>query len=379
MRLSASTLCLAGALVLAVTGGCRDARPNVVHFGAILSRTGPAAPYGEDNFKGLQLAKETINEQGGIDGKAIDIDVQDSAGDPGQAVLLAQRFAANPQILAILGPTRTGDTLAVARLLPSLRIPMMSVGSTGVWPAKDGGFNEWTLRSTRVDTYLTAPLLRVARDRFGVKRVAIVYTANDDWSVSVVHSFEESMRALGLQLVAEESQLTGDTDRRPQLTKIIAANPDGLIVDTLSTDAPTIASQARQLGFQGLFIGTAGFTNPETWNLARPGVLEGTLLADNFFAGSMRPAAQEFVRRYRVRFGKDAPPYAAYAFDGLQIVAAALKRTPVPWTRDGLRQALGSTKDYDGVLGNITYHGRGDAEKGALILRIEKNGYVQLN
>jgi branched-chain amino acid transport system substrate-binding protein len=358
---------------------CQRKTDNAVHFGAILSLTGAAAPYGQDNLRGLQLAEEVLNERGGIRGKKVVVDIQDSAGDPAQAVTLAQRFASDQNMLGILGPTRTGETLAVAKLLPNIQISMMSVGSTGDWNAAGGEFNDWTFRSTRVDTYLIEPLLKAARDRFEVKKVAIIYTANDDYAKSVEPIYEKIAQDLGIEVVAKESQMTGDTDRSAQLTNIKGAHPDGLIINTLASDAPTIAAQARKLGITSRFLGTAGFTNPSTWQNAGPGVLDGTIVAENFFPGSSKPAVQLFVERYKKKFGGDPPPYAAYAYDGLMLLATAVDKSGAQNNRRSVRDALGSISGYEGVLGTLTYRGKGDAEKTPIILQIQKGTYIQLD
>lgn len=364
---------------LVVFTACAPSKRNGVEFGVILSLTGPAATYGQDNLRGLQLAREVLNEKGGINGKKVELDIQDSAGDPAQSVALARRFAADHNVIAILGPTRTGEAVAVAKLLPTLQIPMMSVGSTGDWQSAAGEFNQWTFRSTRTDDiHLIEPLLKTARDRFGVRRIAAIYTANDDWSVSVMKVYEQAIRILGLQLVAKESQMTGDTDRSAQLTKMKNAEPDALIIDTLASDAPTIANQARRLGIRSIFMGTAGFTSPDTWKLAEPGALDGTLLAENFFSGSPRPVVREFVERYHRKYNADPPGYAAYAYDGLLLLAEACRRVNDPHDRRAVCDALGSIQGFDGVLGRLTYHGRGDAEKTPLILQIKNGRYVQI-
>jgi branched-chain amino acid transport system substrate-binding protein len=370
-------------VLLAIAGlavsSCKRATDNAIHFGAILSLTGAAAPYGQDNLHGLQLAQEVLNERGGIRGKKVEVDIQDSTGDAAQAVTLAQRFASDSNVLGILGPTRTGETVAVAKLLPNLQIPMMSVGSTGDWKTAGGDFNDWTFRSTRVDTYLIEPLLKAAHDRFGVRKVAIIYTANDDYAKSVEPMYETVAQNLGIELVAKESQMTGDTDRSAQLTKIKTAQPDALIINTLASDAPTIADQARKLGITARFLGTAGFTNPSTWQNAGPGVLEGTIVAENFFPGSSKPAVQQFVERYKKKFGGDPPPYAAYAYDGLMLLAEAISKTKDPNDRRSIRDALGALSGYEGVLGTLTYHGKGDADKTPIILQIQQGKYVQLS
>jgi len=368
MKLFAITL-------LALLSACSRSEPVATgrQIGVILSRTGPAAPYGLDNEKGLLLAESVLTALDSGRGFAPALDIQDDAGNPDQAVTLARRFAADTNVCAILGPTRTGSSVAVAALLPSLRVPMVSVGSTGAWP---GQFNEWTFRTTRVDTYLIEPLLRAARDRLGIRRLAIIYTIDDDWSRSVLAVYESTATQLGMSIVSTQSQRTGDTDRSPQLTRIRAANPDGLIINTLATDAPSIAAQARRLGIRARFIGTAGFTNPQTWSLAGPGVLDSSLLAENYYRDSDRNAVQRFVQAFETRFNEDPPPYAAYAYDGLMLVADAIRRAG-SCDRGAIRNALAVTTNFDAVLGNLTFHGSGDARKDPILLMIVDDRYVR--
>lgn len=379
-RVAAGALALAAA---ATAAGCADRggggdTPEPVRFGVIVSVTGAAAPYGNDNVKGLRLAQEYVNQRGGVGGRPVELVIEDDAGEPAQAVALARRFAGDPRVSGILGPTRTGTAVAAARVLPSLKVPMMAVGATGDWRSAAGEFNEWTFRSTRVDTYLIRPLLETARDSLGVRTVAILSTADDDWARSTLPVYRQTLRELGMRLVAEESQMTGDADRSAQLTRIRAAAPDALVINTLASDAPTIADQARRMGIGARFLGTAGFTTPQTWALAGPGVLEGTLVADNYHAASTRPIVVEFVRRYRARYRADPPPYAAYAFDGLLLMAEAAGRAQDPADRRQVRDALGAIRDFEAVLGRVTYPGRGDAMKPAVILQIRGNGYRQV-
>ena len=365
--------CLFAAATLAT--GCSSTAENDIKIGAILSLTGAAAPYGQDNQRGLQIAQQAINERGGINGKRVTLDIQDDAGDAAQAVALAKRFAGQRNVIAIVGPTRTGATVAASKTLPDLKIPMMSVGATGDWQSAAGDFNPWTFRSTRVDTYLVGPLLAFAKEQLDVRKLGIIYTADDDWSVSVLKVYQRAADSLGISVVATESQRTGDTDRSAQLAKIKSASPDALIVNTLATDAPTIAAQARRLGISARLLGTAGFTNPQTWKLAGPGTLEGTTVADNYFAGSDRKVVRDFATAYQAQFHTEPPPYAAYAYDGLMLVAEACRRATNCSDRDQLRQALGSIRNFDGVLGTLTYHGSGDARKEPIILQIAGTGF----
>jgi len=277
--------------------------------------------------------------------------------------------------VAILGPTRTGSAVAVARELPTLEIPMISVGSTGDWRSAAGVFNAWTFRTTRVDTYLIEPLLRFVRDSLKLSRVALFSTSDDDWSKSLAPVYRATLDTLGMQLVADESQKTGELDRGAQLQRIRSARPQALIINVIATDAPTIADQARRVGVTSQLIGTGGFTNPSTWSLAAAGVLDGVVVAENYDASGGRPAVKNFQQLYRERHEGEAPPYAAYAWDAILLVADACRRADPCSDRAKLRDAIASTRSLEAVLGVMTFTGPGDAEKEPLILEIQSGSY----
>src|SRR6267154_911582 len=102
VRNSFMWLSLLAAAICLLFVGCNRPGTDELRFGVILSLTGPAATYGQDNLRGLQLAQGVLNERGGINGKRVELNVQDSAGDPAQAVTLARRFASDRNIIAIL-------------------------------------------------------------------------------------------------------------------------------------------------------------------------------------------------------------------------------------------------------------------------------------
>lgn len=369
---------LAFGLSLAITLlGCTQDNVKKLRFGVLLPLSGPAAPYGNDCREGLVLAQEMLNAHGGINGAKVEFVIEDTAGDVAQAAALARKLTADKSIVALLAGTRTGETVAIANLLPQLKIPMVAVASTGDWRgAAKGPFNPWTWRTTRVDTYVVGPLMQVAKEHFGIKRVAIISTRDDDWSMSVLKVYERAIKELGMELVASEFQQTGDTDRSAQLTKILSTAPDGLVINCLSSDAPTIAAQARRLGLTCRFLGTAGFTNPKTWSLAGDKVLDNTLTADTFFSGSDRPDVKEFVEAFRKRWKRDPPPYAAYAYDGFKLAIEAVKKSGTLTNRDKVRDALASIRELDGVQGRHTWtQPQGDSFKPTAVLLIEGEGY----
>ncbi len=366
-------------LVLFNCTGQTDSQ-DTINIGAIVSETGPAAAYGIDNRLGLETAVSVINGSGGINGKMINLQIEDSGSDAATAVALLKRFASDKSILAILGPTRTGSTVSCAALLDELKIPLISVGSTGDWfSASKGEYNDWTFRSTRVDSDNIPYLIKALKEKYGVNKTAIIYMSDDDWSVSVLEVYRRSLDEHDMEIIAVESHTSNTTDYRPILTKIKSMEPELLIINSLSAYAPLIASSAREIGISAQFAGTAGFTNKSTFSTARFNALEGVLLTENYFSKSDRPAVLTFISAFQAINGQDLvpPPYSAYAYDGCMILADAIGRAE-EMTREAIRRAIASTTDFEGVLGNLTYTGSGDSKKIPVLLEIREGEYIQI-
>ncbi len=341
--------------------------------------TGPAAAYGIDGEKGIELARAHLASGDHINGNSIQFEIEDSGGDPATAVMLARRFADDSRVVAILGPTRTSEAVAVSRVLQDKKIPVISVGSTGDWQSAAGtGFGPWMFRSTRVDSTIVRPLLAYLQ-RGGANSLGILYSSDDSWSDSITQVYRKVAPEIGMKITFDESIPTGDPNRTPQLLKLKLAHPDAVIINLLAEDAPAAVSQAREMGITSRFAGTAGFTNQSTWSLAKPGSLDGVIVGDNFYSGSPRPPVLEFVKTYQDRYHTSPPPYAAYAYDGARILVDAIERCGGCSNRDEIRRLIGSTTNFEGVLGVLTYHGSGDAEKTPVLMRIAGDKYEIVN
>lgn len=366
-----TTACLA-AFAIACTGKSRTNEPPKIRIGAPLTLSGPVKPYGEDNRRGLELAAAEINSRGGINGRQLDMQFVDDAGEGTLAVNQVRGFAADSTVLAIVGGTRTNVAQEIAKLTPASKIAFVSVGSTGVW---QGEFPEGVYRSTRTDKSLVRPLLSFARDSLKAKRIAIVSASDDAWSASLTPIYTSESADLGMSLVAAVSENKGELDASAKLQRVVASRPDVVVINLPATLALPIANRLSKLGLANvLFLGTAAFSTPATWKLSDSTVLDRVVLAEQYFPASPRAATVAFAKAYRAKYGEDAPPYAAYAYDGLQLLAAACGRLP-SCTRETLMAEIGRTTDFNGVLGQLTYRGPGDAVKPIYVLRIRSGSY----
>lgn len=358
-------------LLLGLQGALAESKPFKIGIALVLE--GTAAEYGQSNLRGIQIALDHIHQAGGVGGRRIELVVQDTHGEPSQAVAVLQRLAADPEVLAVIGPVRSPELLAMSPVADQLKIVVMSPGSVVLWP---GPFNPWTFRSTMPDYVGVPPLVREVKRQYQVERAAMLYAIDDDWSVGSMKQFEAAARANQINLVAVEGFRTNDTDFSAQLTKIRPRNPQVMFLPVLARDAALIMQQARRLGIGARFVGLSAFNDPQIIQLARQ-ESEGAVFATPFDPNENRALVQRFVRDYRSRYGTDVPLYAAYGYDAMSVIADALRRAGPNPTRDSLRQALSVTKGFEGVTGVFGYEGSGDAIKDVVVFQQIRSGHYE--
>lgn len=323
-------------------------------IGAGFALSGRLASYGEDAKAGADLAVDAINAQGGVLGRKIKVDYEDTAADRAKAVAVYRRFASRPEVVAMLSLSSI-EFAAQDPVANDVRLPLISVGSAT--PMEK--FSPWSFRISLIVNKAIGPVLETLKAKRGIKSVGIIYDAADNSSIGQMESVKAAAPKLGLALKDIESFDSGDQDFSLALTRFVADPPDLLYVGATTNEATLIISQARALGLKSLIIGGAGFNDPRIASL--PGkAADGVMTFFPFDVTDNRPLVRSFTERYKAAH-KGAPPpsLAALGYDSVLLVADALRRAGSV-DRDALRKTLGETTGFQGVDGDFTYKGPGD-------------------
>ncbi len=174
---------------------------------------------------------------------------------------------------------------------------------------------------------------------------------------------------MGGEIVADERYTSGDIEFRAQLTTIRAAQPEAIFVPGYYTELGLIAKQARELGIDVPLLGGDGWDSEKTLEIGGKAV-EGYYFSTHYAADSDSPKVKDFVARYKEKYKETPDAMAALGYDTAGILADALGRAG---DTDGakLRDAIASTRDYDGVTGKISIDAERNARKDAVVLKIE--------
>jgi branched-chain amino acid transport system substrate-binding protein len=329
-----------------------EAQDIVVGDGIVLS--GPMATYGEDTKIGVDMAVEAVNAKGGINGRKIRVDYEDTGGDRAKAVAIYRKFAARPEVVAML-TISTIEFVALDPVANEVKLPMISIGSA----APMDKFSPWSFRIQLIVNKALGPVLAELKKQKNIKSVAVIYDTANNYNVGEMQTVKDVAATAGLELKGVESFSTGDQNFSLQLTRIAAQKPDLLYVAAITNEAALIISQARALGMTAAIIGGAGLNDNRI--AALPGkAANGVMTFFPFDAQDKRPVVQEFMAKYREKYKKDVPPaYVALGYDALMLIADATRRANST-DRDAVRKALGATQNLEGVNGLFSYNGAGD-------------------
>lgn len=314
------------------------AAPTVVRVGQTEALTGPSSAYGIRAANGARLMQEQINRTGFTVGGTtctLDISFNDMANDARQAVTLLREYAAEPGIVASIGPTNSVGFVAMVPVLAQLQLPVIGDGS-GV-PIKR--WNSWVVRVNPVNTTGTPVLLRKVVALGGIKRLAVIFDETQDSQRSDAEICKASAEKIGYEVVAYEAFRTGDQDFSPEIATIRQARPDAVFVAAAIGDAVKVVSQIREAGIDKPLIGGVGsFPDPVYWDGTKGGVNGGYcwLAAD---LQSPSPSLKTFLDGYKAKYNQQATVYCCYGADAVSTLVAALQKAGKV-ERGALREAL---------------------------------------
>ena len=339
--------------------------------GEFASLTGTEATFGVNSSNGVELAKDEINNAGGLlGGRKIKIVLEDDQSKPGQPSAAVKKLVASDNAIAIIGEISSSRSLEAAPICQNAKIPMVSPGSTNPSVTEKG---DYIFRVCFIDPFQGTVMAKFALDQLHAKKIAILQDVKSDYSKGLAQFFKEYFTSHGGEIVAELSYTGGGTDKdfRAQLTKIKTRQPDAIFVPGYYTEVGLIAKQARSLGIKVPLLGGDGWDSPKLTEIGGA-ALEGCYFSTHFSVQDKNPKVQDFVKKYQAKFNALPDGMAPLGYDAMMILGQAINTAG---STDGtkIRDALASIKDYPGVTGNITIDEKRNAKKAAVVLEVKGN------
>ena len=341
-----------------------------VTIGAVEILTGPNNKYGIAIKNGFDLALEEVNKAGGVLNAPLAIAYEDSAGNKDQAMNAVRSLLGSKNVPLILGPTLSNEMFAAGPIAVQRKVPIVGTSTTANGITEIGPY---VFRTSLPESDVVPVTLKTARDKLGVKKVAIMYGNDDAFTKSAYDVMKASLDKLGIEILTTETFGGKDTDFSAQLTKIKSLNPDAIVVSALVEAGAGILLAKKALGFPASVrvIGGNGLNAPKIGEIAGDAA-DGTLVGSPWFLGKSDPANQKFVTAYKAKYGMDPDQFAAQAYDTLFIVADAINAAGAA-DAEKITAALGKVK-RSGVLGSFSFTPDRDPADTSGVVVIEMRG-----
>ncbi len=260
---------VAGGLVLAGPGAEAQAP---IKIGVIQPLSGPVAASGNYIRMGAEIGRDWINARGGINGRKVDLLIEDNKSDPKEAASAAEKLIVRDKVPAIMGAWGSSMTLAAMPKLEEYGVPMVVETSSAASITKRG--NPWVFRISP-PSEMEALGLEQYVDKLGVKRADFL-AVNTDWGRGSITAFGDMLKKKGVSVGAAEFMDQAANDMNAQLTKIKATGADTLFVTTAVEQITLILKQAQEQRIVRKVVTTGGSSSPSQLIKQAGAAAEGT-------------------------------------------------------------------------------------------------------
>jgi branched-chain amino acid transport system substrate-binding protein len=321
-----------------------------------------------------------INDAGGIEvgGQKymLEFVYMDNESKAESAVNAALKLIEQENVVAIIGPNSSKQAVPAGGTCNDNRCPMITPWSTNPDTTKD---RPWVFRAAFLDPFQGPVAVDFASEKFGAKTSAVLFDVSNDYSKGLAEIFKAAWEKKGLgPVVAFESHGTKDQDFSAQLTTIIKANPDFIFVPDNYNQVALIVQQARDLGYQGPFMGSDAWGTPDLIKLCGEQCY-GNFFSTHYAAAGATGATKTFIDRYEKAYGSTPADYAALTWDSIGLLVQGIQNAGKVESnprkeRKLIRDGLASIKSFDGITGKSKFDEQGDPIKCAVVVKISDQG-----
>ncbi len=349
MKKAALLLCCVFAVSLLFTGAANA--QDSVKVGIVLPTTGSLAKFGEIERDAFLMAQEEINAAGGINGKKLELLIEDTTGRPDVGRSVVEKLITKDKVVMIGGGYSSSVTYATAGVCQQNSMPFL-VNTGSADKITTSGWT-WIYRLNPPVSQYASAVKSLLTQVIKPKTVAILHE-NSLFGTKGAKKFEKTCKELGYKVVLKEGYEHGGIDFKPVLTRVKEKNPDVIYMISYIMDASLLMKQAKELKLTPkMFIGgAAGFTLPEFKENA--GVASNYVISATLWHQVLPfPGAMDFYNKFKARFKKSVDYHGAEAYAACYVIADVLKRAK-SFKNTDIKAALDAT-DMMTVFGPVKF------------------------
>jgi len=326
-----------------------------IKIGALFSVSGPAAFLGEPERNTAQMLVNEINKAGGIKGRQLELIVIDTQGDATKAVQGVNKLIKDDKVVAIIGPSTTGDSMAVIPIVEKAEITLIScaAGVKITDPVK-----KWIFKTAQNDALAVARIFEYLKKQ-KINKIAIL-TVSDGFGSSGREQLVKQAKESGFEIISDETYGPKDTDMTAQLTKIRGGNAQAIICWGTNPGPAIVARNIKQLGIKLPLFMSHGVSSKKFIELAgdaAEGIIlpSGRVIVANQMSNKepQKKALLGYVSSYQKLYKLEGDHFGGHAWDAMMLLKGAIERgggNPA-----AIRDQLEKTKKFAGIGGTFSY------------------------
>src|SRR5208337_196004 len=334
--------------------GAVFAAPSV-KIGALFSVSGPASFLGEPERNTAEMMVAEINKAGGIKGRKLELIVYDTQGDATKAVQAANKLIKEDKVVAIIGPSTTGETMAVIPVVENAGIPLIScaAGIKITDPVK-----KWVFKTAQNDVLAVMKIYKNLQKQ-KINKIAIL-TVSDGFGSSGREQLKLQAKEFDIKIISDETYSPSDKDMTVQLTKIRQSEAQAIVCWGTNPGPAIVARNAKQLGIKIPLYMSHGVSSKKFIELAGTGA-EGIILpsgrvivADQLpKSDPQKKALMNYVNKYREHYKVEGDHFGGHAYDAIMLLTKAMEQAG--FSPAAIRDQLEKTKKVAGIGGTFSF------------------------
>lgn len=353
--------------LLAATANC--GKPEVVRIGVCLSLSGGFQESGRKALAGVRMRVDDFNSRADETDVRLELVVRDDASLPGTAARMVRELAVEEKVPAIIGPLSTSLMLEMRPIAREFGVVLISPSVTSPEIGKEG---DWAFRVLFDDAFQGVILAKFVRHTLGLRLAGLIINDQFSYAGSVAEAFAEQFRREGGRVKVEEHYSwvvdeESDYDFSTILDRVVAADPDIVVLPLHSIEVASVIRQSTLSGFEARFCGG------DTWQhevvyLSSGNKLDGSFFVSGIDFDSGSTEMVKFRYLYDHSHDPDAQLTSVLGYDAASLVIEGLKNG-----RDGesIRAGLYKIRNLELASGTITIDPQRGSEKSAFIQRID--------
>jgi branched-chain amino acid transport system substrate-binding protein len=345
-RIGFSSLALLGLIAVGCSGEVR--------VGAVISETGTMSSYGEKVKRGIDLATEEINAEGGVLGRQVSLVYRDDQTNKERAKQVTEELISQEGVNVIIGGISSPITLAIAPLCEEKEVILLSPSSSAPDVTNAG---EYIYRNWPSDILEGTAMAKFARD-LGLERM-VLFVLDNEFGAGLEHFFTQGYQSKYRSVVQTFAFQEGQTADFPAMVEQVKElAPDGVYIAAYVQDMADLLKLLHEAGVNAVMLGSASVTE-DLIRMAGDASENLVYPQPAFDVESPDPSVRSFVDAYRARYNEDPDIYAAHGYDAIKLLAQAMINADGTHPKS-IRVGFSAIKDYDGAAGRTAFDENGD-------------------